>query len=388
MKTFKVFSDGSGSYKAVKQGWCWPAFFFGSIWALFSALWALALVMLPIEFMISVADTILDRTPSSYEAHYEGVPGLVLLLILSIPVMIRIIFGARGNRWRANKLQKLGYAAMSSVDAPNKMRAISLARSSIEVEQQYSQRGIPAFDAPRHPYRESANEPRIEHSASTKNSTESHPFAVDSLLLLLAAIIGLAVCMTGIGFIAAGVLVFGFIASIKTGNIRYLNISTNFILSLGFLVFTICSCFAVFMQYVLINIPPYISEYGDTGTINIPILGMSDLYPYDVTQKRDTFAAFSAFALFGLAALKFAWLAPLTRQFDAIRAFLFDFRIPKFPERPSAQKIMSREGLHPYSVADELAKWKALYDQGAISADEYRQARGRLLNPDLPSSGR
>ena len=47
MRSFNVFSDGGGDYRAVKQGWCWPAFFFGSIWALFSGMWLAALLLLP-----------------------------------------------------------------------------------------------------------------------------------------------------------------------------------------------------------------------------------------------------------------------------------------------------------------------------------------------------
>ena len=33
MKTYKIFKNPTGQYEAVKQGWSWPAFFFGGIWA-------------------------------------------------------------------------------------------------------------------------------------------------------------------------------------------------------------------------------------------------------------------------------------------------------------------------------------------------------------------
>lgn len=33
MKTYKIFKNPTGQYEAVKQGWSWPAFLFGGIWA-------------------------------------------------------------------------------------------------------------------------------------------------------------------------------------------------------------------------------------------------------------------------------------------------------------------------------------------------------------------
>ncbi len=34
MKEFKIFEYPEGSNEAVKQGWSWPGFFFGPIWAM------------------------------------------------------------------------------------------------------------------------------------------------------------------------------------------------------------------------------------------------------------------------------------------------------------------------------------------------------------------
>jgi hypothetical protein len=41
MKTFKIYEPPTGECEAVKQGWSWPAFFFGPIWALVKTLWGL-----------------------------------------------------------------------------------------------------------------------------------------------------------------------------------------------------------------------------------------------------------------------------------------------------------------------------------------------------------
>ena len=41
MKTYKIFKNPTGQYEAVKQGWSWPAFFFGGIWACVKKIWGL-----------------------------------------------------------------------------------------------------------------------------------------------------------------------------------------------------------------------------------------------------------------------------------------------------------------------------------------------------------
>ena len=33
MKQYKIFENSLGTIEIVKQGWSWPAFFFGFIWA-------------------------------------------------------------------------------------------------------------------------------------------------------------------------------------------------------------------------------------------------------------------------------------------------------------------------------------------------------------------
>jgi len=55
VRKFNVYRDEDGIYEAVKKGWCWPAFFFGSIWALFSGLWVAAFFIFPIDFLLTVA---------------------------------------------------------------------------------------------------------------------------------------------------------------------------------------------------------------------------------------------------------------------------------------------------------------------------------------------
>ena len=42
MKTFEVYQHPTQSSEAVKEGFSWPAFFFGPAWLLFKQLWLFA----------------------------------------------------------------------------------------------------------------------------------------------------------------------------------------------------------------------------------------------------------------------------------------------------------------------------------------------------------
>ena len=46
MKTFKIYEHPAGNREAVKQGWSWPGFFFGPIWAFVKKMWGLGGVLL------------------------------------------------------------------------------------------------------------------------------------------------------------------------------------------------------------------------------------------------------------------------------------------------------------------------------------------------------
>lgn len=129
MRSFNVFSNDGGDYRAVKRGWCWPAFFFGSIWALFSGLWLAAFLLLPIEFIFSVVGNSANGSFDPYES-YDETTRLVALAIFSIPLAIRVVLGAVGNAWRDSKLRKLGFLYVGRVKADGKAHAISLCKAA------------------------------------------------------------------------------------------------------------------------------------------------------------------------------------------------------------------------------------------------------------------
>ena len=79
----------------------------------------------------------------------------------------------------------------------------------------------------------------------------------------------------------------------------------------------------------------------------------------------------------GLVALiiEFLWIGPFTRQLPIWRAGHAHKKIDTKNNR-----IIGRDSLTPYSVADELLKWAKLGDDGHITEDEYQKARMTLLN--------
>ena len=95
MKHYKIFEHPDGKIEAVKLGWSWPAFFFDCLWALFKKMWWLGggifATFVLLEALLSMED--------------EGLNLNKLVII----IVLRVIFGLNGNRWRENKLQSRGY---------------------------------------------------------------------------------------------------------------------------------------------------------------------------------------------------------------------------------------------------------------------------------------
>jgi hypothetical protein len=73
--------------------------------------------------------------------------------------------------------------------------------------------------------------------------------------------------------------------------------------------------------------------------------------------------------------IEILWIGPFTRQLPVWRA-------ARALKKPNAKKkrIIGRDSLSPYSVADELLKWSKLREDGLITEDEYQEARMKLLN--------
>lgn len=98
MKTYKIFKNPIGKYEAVKQGWSWPGFFFGIIWACVKKMWALGLGLFTVFFILAIIGHIVYGQTPELDAAFN---------VLSCAVSIW--FGMKGNQMREENLVKRGY---------------------------------------------------------------------------------------------------------------------------------------------------------------------------------------------------------------------------------------------------------------------------------------
>jgi hypothetical protein len=120
MKTYKIFVNPQGGSEAVKQGWSWPGFFFNFIWALIKRMWVLGVVLMILSIALGFAE-------GTVEVSYgkEAASGIsVFTSILNL--VIAVVFGVKGNKWREKNLIFRGYKYQDTVDAQNPEAAIAL----------------------------------------------------------------------------------------------------------------------------------------------------------------------------------------------------------------------------------------------------------------------
>ncbi|MCG3117335.1 MAG: DUF2628 domain-containing protein [Candidatus Manganitrophus sp. SA1] len=114
MKQFKIFKHPSGAIEAVKQGWSWPAFFFGFVWAMMKKMWKLSigvvLAILVIGFITGIA-----ASEEMGEAILNG-----------IGMTANLMFGVHGNSWREESLIARGFAVKKMVSAASAGAAVAL----------------------------------------------------------------------------------------------------------------------------------------------------------------------------------------------------------------------------------------------------------------------
>lgn len=115
MKHYKIYKHPSESIEAIKQGWSWPAFFFGFIWAMIKKMWGIGVGVLIGWFalgviigLISLGDTIANP------------------LINVVGFIVSIIFGINGNLWREKNLTTRGFEQVNTITAANPEGAIAL----------------------------------------------------------------------------------------------------------------------------------------------------------------------------------------------------------------------------------------------------------------------
>ena len=72
--------DPDRDLAAVKEGFCWPAFFFSILWALWNGLWLVGLVLLAAQAVVGGAVALLGLDPLSQAAVSLGLALIIGML--------------------------------------------------------------------------------------------------------------------------------------------------------------------------------------------------------------------------------------------------------------------------------------------------------------------
>ena len=123
MKQFKVFKHPTVEVQAVKQGWCWPAFFFSCIWAMVAKMWGIGFGLLIAFFVLGFA--------LGLSGAGDGADALINVASIAA----NIVFGFNGNSWREKNLLSRGFELKDTVTAANKEGAVALFIKASEAAQ-------------------------------------------------------------------------------------------------------------------------------------------------------------------------------------------------------------------------------------------------------------
>jgi hypothetical protein len=89
----------------IKEGFCWPAFFFGPFWALWHRMWFAAAGIFSVLIGLGLAETVLRLDPMTSSAVMFGVSAII---------------GFCGNDWHRNALAARGWNMRGLSAAPDR----------------------------------------------------------------------------------------------------------------------------------------------------------------------------------------------------------------------------------------------------------------------------
>ncbi|ART61689.1 DUF2628 domain-containing protein [Kushneria marisflavi] len=121
MKQFEIYQHADGRLEAVKQGWNWPAFFFGALWALCCRLWKIAVLTLVAVFVVSMAGAFDDS-------------GMIDVMANIACLGLYTAFGLNGNQWKRRHLLANGAQLMNTVEARGVKQAIAMHRERQQLQ--------------------------------------------------------------------------------------------------------------------------------------------------------------------------------------------------------------------------------------------------------------
>lgn len=114
MRVFRIYTHPMGTREAVKQGWSWPAFFFGALWAATKKMGRLALLVFAGAMLVTLTFTLVADKDTAEIARAIG------------SIILSLLFGVQGNSWRENSLKARGYEPVGLVVAKTPEGALAL----------------------------------------------------------------------------------------------------------------------------------------------------------------------------------------------------------------------------------------------------------------------
>ena len=99
-------SRGSSVY--IKDGFSWPAFFFGPIWALVKSAWLQFFILLISFGVLIVIDELVVRPSKNI---------LLICAMLAAYIGYMVVCGKNGNAWLRRNLEREGYSRVEVTDA-------------------------------------------------------------------------------------------------------------------------------------------------------------------------------------------------------------------------------------------------------------------------------
>ncbi|RJS91685.1 DUF2628 domain-containing protein [Salinisphaera sp. Q1T1-3] len=122
MKVFDIYAHPVKSPQAVKQGFSWPAMFFGVFWLAYKMMWKWLAIIGGIIIVLSILSTVL---PSTQQAQIAT--DLVCNLIT---LGLWILVGFRGNDWYRETMATRGFTKKGTFEAESKDDALAKAFQS------------------------------------------------------------------------------------------------------------------------------------------------------------------------------------------------------------------------------------------------------------------
>jgi hypothetical protein len=236
-------------------------------------------------------------------------------------------------------------------------------------------------------------------SGPEARTSKAKSSSLDNLLLFLAVLLFAGLFLTFVGTIPVLIMIVGAVLAFRSGDVKNMKVTARFVQVIVILGALICGFITLSKQDDVEKAAPRMQAAESNMNWEA-----STLQPFDFAQRyspdeqakifradreyddarsslhrsedeRNEFMACAGGIGSVALIIEFLWIGPLTRQLPVWRA-------ARSHKKTTATKarIIGRDSLTPYSIADELLKWNKLREDGLITEDEYQEARMNLLN--------